>query len=373
MVLRASAAVLSAVVACGLVGYLAFDPFSASEAVPAAQHGAPPNQVARDSGPHEIIASALRSASTRAVRTFDPFNAPTPEAVGASGTPVPLPAAPKSIAKESIGPLGRAAADALLTRPVAGRKTSPFGMRLHPVLGIWKLHTGLDWAAPCGSPVGAAAEGTVVRVGWAGGNGIQVKVDHGMVRGYRLVTTYNHLSSVAVHVGERVDALDGVGRVGSTGYSTGCHLHFEVIVNGQFTDPQPWLNGEPVVIDLSRAEYSEVPAPSPHKSPTPSSEAIRTQRDPSSTASPVTSTPKPGTSSPRQSSAQSSGSGIRSSSRSASPEATPMTSPSGTPTVALTPSIDPIESPESTTPQPPDQDRSGSGHPESHDSPDSSS
>src|SRR5690606_38280921 len=105
-------------------------------------------------------------------------------------------------------------------------------------LRVWKLHSGLDWAAPCGTPVGAAAPGVVTKVGWAGGNGRQVRIDHGVLAGHRVTTTYNHLSAVGVRVGQKVDVHQGVGRVGNTGYSTGCHLHFEVIADGHFTNPE---------------------------------------------------------------------------------------------------------------------------------------
>ncbi|MFT3888337.1 MAG: peptidoglycan DD-metalloendopeptidase family protein [Arachnia sp.] len=228
---------------------------------------------------------------------FDPFSAPTPD-VAQSGTPavVPLPTAPSTIHTGSVGKVGTARAGALLSLPLDGRKTSRFGLRFHPVLHVWKLHTGLDFAAPCGTAVGAAAPGKVVRTGWAGGNGIQVKVDHGQLGGHRVVTTYNHLSSIGVKVGQHVDALDGVGRVGSTGYSTGCHLHLEVIVDGQFTDPEPWLNGTPTVVDLSKmvaevpggsASPSLSPSPSPSVSPSPSPSPSGSP-SPSPSASPST-------------------------------------------------------------------------------------
>ncbi|MEO7588170.1 MAG: M23 family metallopeptidase, partial [Arachnia sp.] len=156
---------------------------------------------------------------------------------------------PSSVPTVTIPAVKKQASGALLSMPIQGRKTSRFGMRFHPVRHIWKLHSGLDLAAPCGTPVGAAAPGTVVRTGWAGGNGIQVKIDHGTMGGHRVVTTYNHLSAIGVVVGQKVETHQGVGRVGTTGFSTGCHLHFEVIADGQFTNPEPWLNGSAVVVD----------------------------------------------------------------------------------------------------------------------------
>ncbi|WP_185711365.1 M23 family metallopeptidase [Arachnia propionica] len=222
----------------------------------------------------------------------------------------------------------------LLAQPVRGRFTSRFGMRFHPVLRVWKPHTGLDFAAPCGAPVGASAPGTVIGTGWAGGNGVQVKIDHGRIAGHHVVTTYNHLSSVAVTVGQRVTTHQGVGRVGNTGYSTGCHLHFEVIVDGTFQNPEAWLNGVPAV-DASFAA-------TPSTLPTPASTAPKGS---STTPAPVTSTkpappgPAPSTSAPRTSSQ----------SGSASPSA-PATSrtPSPSPSVsesATKPSAEPSTGP----------------------------
>ncbi|MCP1412799.1 peptidoglycan DD-metalloendopeptidase family protein [Paenarthrobacter sp. A20] len=116
--------------------------------------------------------------------------------------------------------------------------SSPFGQRTNPMTGsAGEFHTGQDYAAACGTPVHSADEGTVREVGWhPWGGGNRVEIDHGS----GLVTTYNHLQSVAVRKGETVLAADVVGLVGSTGASTGCHLHFETIVNGTLADPSAW-------------------------------------------------------------------------------------------------------------------------------------
>ncbi len=116
--------------------------------------------------------------------------------------------------------------------------SSPFGPRTNPVTGsAGEFHTGQDYAAACGTPVHSADEGTVREVGWhPWGGGNRVEIDHGN----GLVTTYNHMQSVAVRKGEMVSASDVVGLVGSTGSSTGCHLHFETIMNGTLTDPSAW-------------------------------------------------------------------------------------------------------------------------------------
>ncbi len=120
-----------------------------------------------------------------------------------------------------------------LTWPARGPLTSGFGLRRHPLFGIVRAHHGVDIAAPWGAPVQAAAPGTVVYAGWFGGYGKLVVVDHGG----GLATLYGHLSSIAVSAGQRVRRGDVVGRVGSTGYSTGPHLHFEIRVNGRPVDP----------------------------------------------------------------------------------------------------------------------------------------
>lgn len=100
-------------------------------------------------------------------------------------------------------------------------------------------HTGLDFAAPIGTPLLSSMSGKVVEVGFAGPYGGRVVVDHGN----GLKTTYNHLSSFDVRVGQQVTAGQKVGGMGSTGNSTGSHLHFEVVKNGKFIDPEPWLFG----------------------------------------------------------------------------------------------------------------------------------
>ncbi|MGL4745707.1 MAG: peptidoglycan DD-metalloendopeptidase family protein [Dermatophilaceae bacterium] len=131
--------------------------------------------------------------------------------------------------------------DGWLSYPMsAGLVSSEYGMRLHPILGYRKLHTGRDFAAPCGAPVKAAADGVIISAGYGGGYGNRIVVDHGAVGNTGLATTYNHLASIRVSSG-RVDRGEVIGYEGSTGRSTGCHLHFEVLQNGDFVDPRRWL------------------------------------------------------------------------------------------------------------------------------------
>jgi len=124
-----------------------------------------------------------------------------------------------------------------LQRPVGGPITSPFGMRIHPVTGVRKLHDGTDFGVPCGTPVHAAAGGTVVARSHDRAYGKRIVIRHRP----GLETTYNHLSSQAVSVGDRVSTGQVIGRSGTTGLSTGCHLHFMVLRSGHPVNPQKFL------------------------------------------------------------------------------------------------------------------------------------
>ncbi|GAB4253710.1 MAG: peptidoglycan DD-metalloendopeptidase family protein [Thermoleophilia bacterium] len=121
--------------------------------------------------------------------------------------------------------------------PVIGRISSPFGYRVHPIFGVRKMHTGLDISAGMGVPIKAADSGTVVYAGWRGGYGKAVVISHGD----GLTTLYAHQSQILVGVGDAVEKGEVIGKVGSTGYSTGPHLHFEVRVNGTPVDPMGYL------------------------------------------------------------------------------------------------------------------------------------
>lgn len=124
----------------------------------------------------------------------------------------------------------------LIRNPVpAGRFTSGFGGRRHPVLGYMKMHTGVDWAAPVGTPIIAAGNGVVEKAGWAGGYGRQTIIKH--ANGYE--SSYNHQSALARGIvpGARVRQGQVIGYVGATGMVTGAHLHYELLVNGAKVDP----------------------------------------------------------------------------------------------------------------------------------------
>lgn len=134
--------------------------------------------------------------------------------------------------------LGRVVKRAPLRKPLTMLEvTSPFGARVDPFFGRLATHTGVDLREATGAPARATAAGKVVSAGWAGGYGNMVEIDHG--GGY--TTRYGHLSSIAVEPGQMVDARDIIGRVGSTGRSTGSHLHYEVRVDGEPVDPMRLL------------------------------------------------------------------------------------------------------------------------------------
>ena len=131
---------------------------------------------------------------------------------------------------------GKSAKKFLVRKPVAlGNETSPFGWRVHPIAHIKEFHSGVDWAAPVGTPIFAAGNGTIEWIGPRGGYGKYVRIRH--ADGYE--TAYGHMTAFArgLEVGSRVRQGQVIGFVGSTGVSTGTHVHFEILVNGNFSDP----------------------------------------------------------------------------------------------------------------------------------------
>ncbi len=120
-----------------------------------------------------------------------------------------------------------------MTWPVAGRITSYFGNRYHPILHFTRFHAGLDFGARWGSPIVAAADGQVVGAGWAGGYGRQVRIAHGG----GLLTSYSHMSQIIAEPGSFVHQGQVIGYVGSSGLSTGPHLHYEVLSGGRPVNP----------------------------------------------------------------------------------------------------------------------------------------
>jgi len=189
-----------------------------------------------------VTARAAAVAATNAAQVVDAAQGQVQQ-----GSQTSLQAQLLAQAKALLGPAGSRPGSSVpsvpgtLSWPAHGPITSPFGMRVHPITGVRKLHTGTDLGVPCGTPVHAAREGTVLSAGWDTAYGFRTVVSHGVVNGALLTTTYNHQSHVGVSAGQHVDVGQVIGLSGTTGYSTGCHLHFELLVNADFVDPMPWM------------------------------------------------------------------------------------------------------------------------------------
>jgi murein DD-endopeptidase MepM/ murein hydrolase activator NlpD len=140
--------------------------------------------------------------------------------------------------------------------------SSNFGMRVHPVLGGFRMHKGVDLPASTGTPIHATADGVIGRADWFGGYGLCVEIEHGA----NLETRYGHMSRIAVAEGQHVHKGDVIGYVGSTGRSTGPHLHYEVRIGGEAVNPVPYLQVaeaasglNPVVVLASSAAPAQAP------------------------------------------------------------------------------------------------------------------
>lgn len=168
--------------------------------------------------------------------------------VGGPFVPVKLPADASpferqlyriNVTRAQVERLNRTLALVPYRKPVIGEVefTSGFGVRSDPFLGRPAMHTGLDFRAATGDPVRATANGKVVSSGWAGGYGRMVEIDHGN----GLSTRYGHLSEIGVKVGDQIKIGQVIGAVGSTGRSTGPHLHYETRIDGDAVDPQKFL------------------------------------------------------------------------------------------------------------------------------------
>jgi murein DD-endopeptidase MepM/ murein hydrolase activator NlpD len=142
-------------------------------------------------------------------------------------------------ADHSTGYVGKD--DGFLLAPVDGAVTSPFGYRIHPIYGYWGLHDGTDFGVSCGEGMRAAADGKVISRYYSSVYGNRLYVDVGKVNGHNLTVVYNHATSYRVDVGDHVSRGEVVGYVGSTGWSTGCHLHFTVLQDGTAVDPMNYL------------------------------------------------------------------------------------------------------------------------------------
>ncbi len=131
---------------------------------------------------------------------------------------------------------GKSAKKFLVRKPVSdGNITSSFGARNHPLLGFTKMHTGVDWGSSMGTPIFASGNGVIEKADWEGGYGKYIRIRH--ANGYE--TAYGHMSAFArgMEPGKKVRQGQVIGYVGSTGLSTGAHLHYEILINGRFVDP----------------------------------------------------------------------------------------------------------------------------------------
>jgi len=134
-----------------------------------------------------------------------------------------------------------AVSSAGLIWPVPAIITDYYGYRIHPIWGTWLFHSGLDLGASCGTPIKAMADGRVTDEYYGGGYGYRQFIDYGWVNGRYMSSSYNHMSGYAVPVGTWVSQGQTVGYIGTTGNSTGCHLHLELYVGGSVVDPLGYL------------------------------------------------------------------------------------------------------------------------------------
>ena len=143
------------------------------------------------------------------------------------------------VARANVERLTRTLGAVPVRKPIMGEidLSSGFGVRSDPFLGRPAMHTGLDFRSSSGDPVRATANGTVESAGWSGGYGKMVEIDHG--NGF--ATRYGHMSEIEVKVGQQIKIGQIIGRVGSTGRSTGPHLHYETRIDGDAVDPQKFL------------------------------------------------------------------------------------------------------------------------------------
>ncbi|WP_259460355.1 M23 family metallopeptidase [Pseudarthrobacter phenanthrenivorans] len=202
-------------------------------------------------------AAAVSAAAGAGRQGRAPSEGPPSGTVAAAALPPVIltdPLVPVSFPRPAIGTVGRDVRVPLTVgltgfgRPPAGHlmaplgllnPSSPYGFRISPLSGeAGDFHLGQDYAAPCGTEVYAADSGVVRAAGWhPWGGGNRVEIDHGN----GLITTYNHLETIGVSSGDTVYAGQAIARVGSSGWSTGCHLHFETILDGRHASPANWV------------------------------------------------------------------------------------------------------------------------------------
>ena len=242
----------------------------------------PQSVAAQPGGPHSAPLVSLAAAPVR-----------TPAFVAGLIEDSDLIADPVGVV--TAGPTVAASGD-LIGWPVTDHTPSTgFGYRSDPFTHRQRWHDGVDLGQPCGDPVWASLDGTVVDAGWAGGYGNRVVLRHADRDGHSFATTYNHMAKIEVKVGDQVTRGQVVGRIGSTGRSTACHMHFEVILDGSYVDPMRFLTGDMSKAALSRKVGSYMPSglPSPTSSPSLNATPTVTPTHTTPTPSPTHTTPAP--------------------------------------------------------------------------------
>ena len=211
----------------------------AQPAAPAAQPAslapvALPTTASEEASPQAAEIRTADAAGDRSEERTSPVAEETAEEGEPEGTGIEV-SVPQPVEEASAAvPVG----DDGYLRPVSGPITSGFGGRMHPVLGYFKGHNGVDFGAACGTPVVAAQSGTVIAVEYTSASGKRVKVDHGN----GMITGYYHLQGFSTSQGATVAAGETIGYVGSTGRSTGCHLHFATMDDaGNYSNPMSIL------------------------------------------------------------------------------------------------------------------------------------
>ncbi|GAB7191808.1 hypothetical protein NUM3379_25160 [Kineococcus sp. NUM-3379] len=209
------------------------------------QRNADPDHYAKHHADAVAVVAALSAAGVGTGTQPTALPAAATPAAGPAAPPAVVPAGPDGAVPcpgtdPAFGPPADLPAGAWVL-PTDGPVTSSFGMRRHPISGVVKVHTGTDYGPGCDAPIRAAAAGTVVQAGPARGYGNLVVLEHAG----GVLTRYAHMYArgVLVRVGQQVPAGHVVGLVGSAGSSTACHLHLEVKVGGDFTDPVTFLRG----------------------------------------------------------------------------------------------------------------------------------
>jgi len=208
---------------------LAYGPVFVSVDAPLNAFGASGRQLAIDGRPIGMVAGALDASEVVEAETVDAEQSAESEEENTAST---------ALLAGTVGEIGKLPGDLQLMHPVTSRRiSSPYGWRSNPTGAGNQIHIGQDYPVSCGSPVYASEDGTVSVSGWAGHSGMRVSIDHGS----NIQTGYSHNSKLIAKVGQHVQQGELIALAGTTGNSTGCHVHFEVIIDGRWHDPRNYL------------------------------------------------------------------------------------------------------------------------------------